>query len=224
MIVDLVPNHCSSDHPLFQQALAAAPGSPERDLFIFRDGRGPGRGGAAEQLAVPVRRPGLDPGAGRPVVPAPVRLEPAGLELARSPRPGHVRADPAVLAGPGHRRVPGGRRARPVQGPRTWPTWPTPTLTNRPSAYYHRPEVHQVYRSWRAILDSYPADGFPGARTAVGEVWADSPATLRPYLAPDGLPQVVQLRAGPGQVVGAGAAGGDRRDQRRSPTARARPG
>ena len=41
VIVDLVPNHCSSDHPLFQQALAAAPGSPERDLFIFRDGKGP---------------------------------------------------------------------------------------------------------------------------------------------------------------------------------------
>ena len=54
------------------------------------------------------------------------------------------------------------------------------TLTNRPSAYYHRPEVHAVYRRWREILDSYPSDGFPGARTAVGEVWADSAATLRP--------------------------------------------
>src|SRR5277367_2579891 len=41
VIVDLVPNHCSSAHPWFQAALAAAPGSPERDLFIFRDGRGP---------------------------------------------------------------------------------------------------------------------------------------------------------------------------------------
>ena len=37
VIVDIVPNHCSSDHPLFQAALAAEPGSPERDLFIFRD-------------------------------------------------------------------------------------------------------------------------------------------------------------------------------------------
>src|ERR1700744_3036337 len=41
VIVDLVPNHCSWDHPLFQKALAASPGSPERDLFIFREGRGP---------------------------------------------------------------------------------------------------------------------------------------------------------------------------------------
>ncbi|MGA7203037.1 MAG: glycoside hydrolase family 13 protein [Specibacter sp.] len=40
VIIDLVPNHCSSDHNLFQAALAGAPGSPERDMFIFRDGRG----------------------------------------------------------------------------------------------------------------------------------------------------------------------------------------
>src|ERR1700761_4604063 len=40
VIVDLVPNHCSSDHPLFSKALAAGPGSPECALFIFRDGRG----------------------------------------------------------------------------------------------------------------------------------------------------------------------------------------
>jgi alpha-glucosidase len=64
------------------------------------------------------------------------------------------------------------------------------TLTNRPSAYYHQPETQQVYRRWREILDSYPAAGFPGPRTAVGEVWADSADTLRPYLAPGGLPQV----------------------------------
>ncbi|RWZ49564.1 DUF3459 domain-containing protein [Labedella phragmitis] len=40
IIVDLVPNHCSSDHADFQAALAAAPGSPERARFHFRDGRG----------------------------------------------------------------------------------------------------------------------------------------------------------------------------------------
>ncbi len=41
VIIDLVPNHCSDQHALFQAALAAAPGSPERDVFIFRDGQGP---------------------------------------------------------------------------------------------------------------------------------------------------------------------------------------
>ena len=38
--IDLVPNHCSDQHPWFQAALAAGPGSPERELFHFVDGRG----------------------------------------------------------------------------------------------------------------------------------------------------------------------------------------
>lgn len=40
VIVDLVPNHCSSDHPWFQEALAAGPGSSERERFMFREGKG----------------------------------------------------------------------------------------------------------------------------------------------------------------------------------------
>lgn len=40
VIVDLVPNHCSSEHPWFQEALAAGPGSLERDRFMFREGKG----------------------------------------------------------------------------------------------------------------------------------------------------------------------------------------
>lgn len=41
IIVDLVPNHTSDEHVWFRQALAADPGSPERDRYIFRDGKGP---------------------------------------------------------------------------------------------------------------------------------------------------------------------------------------
>ena len=40
MIVDLVPNHTSDEHAWFQAALAAGPGSPERERYLFRDGRG----------------------------------------------------------------------------------------------------------------------------------------------------------------------------------------
>lgn len=40
VVVDLVPNHSSSEHPWFREALAAGPGSAERDRYVFRAGRG----------------------------------------------------------------------------------------------------------------------------------------------------------------------------------------
>ncbi|GAA3612847.1 glycoside hydrolase family 13 protein [Microlunatus ginsengisoli] len=40
VIIDVVPNHTSNEHPWFLEALAAPPGSAARDRFIFRDGQG----------------------------------------------------------------------------------------------------------------------------------------------------------------------------------------
>lgn len=40
VIVDLVPNHSSDQHELFKAALTAPEGSPERAMYIFRDGKG----------------------------------------------------------------------------------------------------------------------------------------------------------------------------------------
>ena len=37
VIVDLVPNHTSDEHEWFRAALAAGPGSPERERYLFRD-------------------------------------------------------------------------------------------------------------------------------------------------------------------------------------------
>lgn len=92
VVVDLVPNHTSSAHVWFQAALAADPGSPERDRYIFRDGRGPQAGSTAEQLAIGLRRRRLDPGhragrAARPVVPAHLRQHPTRPELGKPARP-----------------------------------------------------------------------------------------------------------------------------------------
>ncbi|GAA2738094.1 glycoside hydrolase family 13 protein [Actinocorallia aurantiaca] len=56
------------------------------------------------------------------------------------------------------------------------------------SPMYGRPEVHEIYRDWRAILDSYP-----GERMAVGEVWTESPEALAMYVRPDELHQAFQF-------------------------------
>ena len=40
VLLDIVPNHHSDEHVWFRQALAAGPGSPERERYLFRDGHG----------------------------------------------------------------------------------------------------------------------------------------------------------------------------------------
>ena len=117
ILIDLVPNHCSWEHPWFKAALAAGKGSPERDLFWFRDSED---GPAADELAGRVRwrRLAADQEIrGRTVVPAPVRHLPARLELGQPEGDRGVRLDPAVLVRPRHRRVPDRRRRLDGEGP-----------------------------------------------------------------------------------------------------------
>jgi len=198
IIVDLVPNHCSSAHPLFRAALAAAPGSPERAWFIFRDGRGPGGelppnnwisqfgGSAWTRVTEADGKPGqwylhlFDTGQPdwdwrNPDVPA-LFEEVIRFWLDRGVAGLRVDVAHGLFKDPDLPDVLG-----------------RPPL-NAPSPYRHRPELQALYRSWRAILDSYPADGFPGPRTAIGEVWYDAAATLKPYLEPGGLPQVFNFQ------------------------------
>jgi alpha-glucosidase len=40
VFVDIVPNHSSNRHEWFKEAIAAEPGSPARNRYIFRDGKG----------------------------------------------------------------------------------------------------------------------------------------------------------------------------------------
>ncbi len=202
IIVDLVPNHCSSAHPLFQAALAAAPGSPERDMFLFRDGRGPGGEQPPNNWESSFGGP-----AWTRVTEADGRPGQWYLHLYDTAQPDWNWRDERVhtLFEDVFRfwldRGTAGFRVDVAHGlykdPQL-PDDPAPDAEyrplNAPSAYRHRPEIHQLFRSWRGILDSYGTDGFPGARTAVGEVWYDAPDTLRPYLAPGGLPQVFNFQ------------------------------
>ncbi|MDF3045909.1 MAG: alpha-amylase, partial [Ornithinibacter sp.] len=41
VVVDIVPNHTSDEHPWFREALTAGRGSPARERYIFREGTGP---------------------------------------------------------------------------------------------------------------------------------------------------------------------------------------
>jgi len=198
VIVDLVPNHCSSAHPMFRAALAAAPGSHERARFIFRDGRGPGGelppnnwisqfgGSAWTRVTEADGRPGqwylhlFDTGQPdwdwrHPDVPA-LFEDVIRFWLDRGVAGLRVDVAHGLFKDPDLPDIAG---RRPL---------------NAPSPYRHRPELQPLYRSWRAILDSYPATGFPGSRTAIGEVWYDAPDTLKPYLAPGGLPQVFNFQ------------------------------
>ena len=40
VMIDLVPNHSSDQHEWFQKALASPKGSPERDFYHFKEGKG----------------------------------------------------------------------------------------------------------------------------------------------------------------------------------------
>ncbi len=160
IIIDIVPNHGSDQHPWFTAALAAAPGSAERDKFWFRPGRGAGWRAAAERLAVHLRRPGVDPDhrarrVARRVVPAPVRARAAGLQLGEPGRAGRVRRCAPVLVRPRRRRHPdrlgrpADQRLRAARGQRGRAAGPVASRIS------DRDDVHEIYRSWRALADEY---------------------------------------------------------------------
>ncbi|MDX3641078.1 glycoside hydrolase family 13 protein [Streptomyces sp. MB09-02B] len=188
VIPDIVPNHTSDQHAWFQQALAAGPGSPERERYIFRPGRGPD---------------GVDPPNNWVSCfggPAWTRL-PDGdwyLHLYAPEQPDlnwqhpevHTEFE-SILRFWFSRGVDGFRidvahgLAKDPELP-DLPLLPGPTDgQSRPFAqhpHWDRDEVHDIYRTWRKI-----ADEFDGERAFVAEAWADTPERLAAYVRPGGL-------------------------------------
>nr|WP_239088303.1 glycoside hydrolase family 13 protein [Planosporangium mesophilum] len=179
-IVDIVPNHCSDRHPWFLEAVAAGPGSAARELFWFRDGRGP------DGELPPNNWQSIFGG------PAWTRL-PDGqwyLHLFAPEQPDLNWRNPKVreefediLRFWFERGVDGVRiDSAPVVAKDPTLADFDPAAPPSPHPYEDRDEVHDIYRAWRAVADSYPQ-----RRALIGEVWLPDPARFARYLSPDEL-------------------------------------
>lgn len=187
VLMDLVPNHCSSEHQWFQEALAAAPGSVPRERFVFRDGRGehgelpPNNwhsafgGSAWSRTEAPDGTPGQ-----------------WYLHLFDSKQPDFNWRNPAVadlfddVLRFWFDRGVDGFRIDVAHGMFKKDGLPDFEGDGYNVHAWDQPEVHEVFRRWRRIADSYG----PGRDlTFVGEVWVPTVPALARYLRPDELPQ-----------------------------------
>src|SRR5690606_28445970 len=187
VIVDIVPNHTSDRHPWFRDAVAAGPGSPERERYIFRRGRG------ADGELPPNDWESVFGG------PAWTRL-PDGewyLHLFAPEQPDlnwehpQVREEFLDILRFWLDLGVDGFRVDVAHGTTKAPGLPDvgrPGPTRMPGTavlpYFDQDGVHEIHRSWRRLLDSYP-----GERIAVAEAWAPTPERLARYVRPDELHQ-----------------------------------
>ncbi|MCC5477075.1 glycoside hydrolase family 13 protein [Streptomyces barringtoniae] len=193
VVVDIVPNHTSHQHPWFQEALRAAPGSPARERYVFRPGRGP------HGELPPTDWQSVFGGSAW-------KRTPDGewyLHLFAPEQPDlnwdneDVRADlRTTLRFWSDRGVDGFRvdvahglakdLAEPLRdignigatGEESLPLVPPGS-----HPYWDRDEVHEIYRDWRKVLDAYSPP-----RTAVAEAWVPGPRRAL-YARPDELGQ-----------------------------------
>jgi alpha-glucosidase len=184
-IIDVVPNHISDQHPWFQEALAAGPGSPERERFWFRDGLGPNGDEMPNhwisnfQGDTWTRTTNPDGSAGQWY-----------LHLFTPEQPDLNWNHPGVRAE--HEDVLRFWFDRGVAGVRIDSAAllvkdaALPELSENPGPGEHpntdRDELHEIYRSWRGVADSYP-----GTRMLVGEIWLPDIERFAKYLRRDEL-------------------------------------
>jgi alpha-glucosidase len=194
VLLDLVPNHTSDQHEWFRAALSAAPGSPERDRYLFRYGRG--EDGAEPPNNWPSQFGG----------PAWTRVtEPHGrpgqwyLHLFAPEQPdlnwanAEVRADLEKTlrfwldrGADGFRIDVAHGMAKPDGLPDAVAEEGTPTFSliegvEGPDARFDHDGVHDVHRMIRSVVDEYRD------RVLIGEIWVADDERFGRYLRPDEL-------------------------------------
>ncbi|WP_329083279.1 MULTISPECIES: glycoside hydrolase family 13 protein [unclassified Streptosporangium] len=187
VIVDVVPNHTSDRHAWFLEALAAPPGDPVRERYIFRRGRGAGGE--------------LPPNDWESVFggPAWTRL-PDGewyLHLFASEQPDlnwenlEVHAEfESILRfwldmGVDGFRVDVAHGMVKADGlPDVGHADQVRMIGTEVVPFFDQDGVHEIHRAWRKLLDSYP-----GERIGVAEAWAPSSRRLANYVRPDEMHQ-----------------------------------
>ncbi len=187
VLVDVVPNHTSDAHPWFVEALSAAREGPERERYLFRDGRG--------------EHGELPPNDWESVFGGPAwsrtadgqwylhLFDPSQPDLNwRNPQ---VRADFRKVLTFWLDRGVDGFRIDVAHGMIKHPELPDTGLRQQIGLlgraelpYFDQDEVHEIYREWRGLLDSYG-----GARIGVAEAWASTSERLARYVRPDELHQ-----------------------------------
>jgi alpha-glucosidase len=193
VIIDIVPNHFSDQHPWFGEALAAGPGSPERERFVFREGRGPGGDLPPNDWQSTFGGP-----AWRRTTNADGTPGQWYLHLFTPEQPDVNWSNPDIRAEFEttlefwfDRGVDGFRidvahglvkdAALPDVAGLVFPfSDDTDDALDHP--HWDQPGVHEIYRSWRAIADRYAP-----ARAFVAEAWVGRPARLAAYVRPDEL-------------------------------------
>jgi alpha-glucosidase len=203
LILDLVPNHTSDQHPWFRRALAAGPDSPEGAWYWFRPGRGPGGDEPPNDWRSVFGGPAwerLDASDGEPApewylhlfAPEQPDLNWANREVAdafdgvlrfwfdrgvdgfRIDVANAMAKDPALPDLAGHQS----------QGPESEPPEREKDTVDHP--YWDRDEIHPIFRRWRRIADGYRASE-EGPRMFVAEAWRVRKGGLARYLRPDEL-------------------------------------
>jgi alpha-glucosidase len=181
ILLDLVPNHCSTEHAWFRAALREPPGGTHRRRFLFRDGRGPNGDEPPNNWRSTFGGPAwtrvreadgtqgqwylhlFDPGQAdfdwrNPEVPAYFERV-LRHWFGRGVDGFRVDVAHGLLKAPG----------LPDYDPELDLATP---MTNQP-------DVHDVYRAWRALADGY----LPGRELAfVAEAWAPTAADAAAYV------------------------------------------